>query len=206
MKTLQFKNSLTENVFSYSNNYNFSLLKELPLFYKEKERMKPVLFLNEAHKKGLVYASSPTQLGGRVIPTAKLKEILDTSPIPIIINMRPVNYLVGKGFLAKLNTVGTIEPLMVMCYDSYAGIPTNVNQIAMYVSRGIYREEHSKVLTSISQIMKEHPGDVIMTPTIGKYIGSKLQIPKFKTIAEQKKWLNDFTVKTFEKLKKTGIK
>lgn len=195
MMTLDFKNSLINNRFTYNNDYIYSDLDGLNIYYKESEEeipfimtakndvrgSNPVLF----HNGEMQHSTYSRQLGGRTLTTNRIKEILDGSKIPLLFKIGNHRYLIGKGFLAWYQPDGTHEVLFIAVSKrdvSYMG------DVKFYVSRTIYNIRHKKLHPVIKDFMTIHTGDTILTNNIKKYIGSKIEMPTFKTVGSRLKY------------------
>lgn len=202
MISLEFKDSLTNNTFRYSNTFNYRDLTSLGLFHRKGSIEMPYIMKNAAHADGLVYSNAP-QFGGRVMSTAKLKEVADSAKVPLKFRLALRDYIIGKGFIGHLLSKGRCDYLFVACIEAEKKI-TDMKQVKYYVSRKVYLDEHKKILPVVKDFMLLHGGDVVISSDIKKYIVNKLTLPTFTTLSKRKEYANKLVTKCLQDIKKKG--
>jgi hypothetical protein len=188
MLTLEFKAGLTESPFASGNNFLYGSLKRTGIFYTASEQEWPYLLVAAAamHPNNELLYSDDLQFGGRHLTPAKVKEILDSSKIPIKIpsTTSGITYLVGKGFLGYFQGDDVKMLLLAVCNRNEK--ITSLQQIKLIVSKDVNSVEHKRVSSIVRDITNAHSGDLLMTNTIDNYVGHKLLFPSHKTISEKK--------------------
>lgn len=205
MTTLEFKDNLTVNKFTYHNEYVYIELAGTGIVYKESETELPFIMRSTyiggglVHKEGeIVFSSHQRQLRGRAVTTSKIKEILNTARMPILIRSG-LTYLIGKGFLACY-TQGEIEVLFLATSKK---TDSNIEKVKFYISRSVYSTRFKKIQPIIKDLMAVHKGDIIITSNISNYVGSRIPLPIFKSIKEEAKYkdlLFDYCIKEHKKV------
>lgn len=210
MKTLDFQDALITNTFSRSNSYAYTPYSYSGIYFNKNQSEVP--FITRAHvanvsmgdfwhDEEILYAKSLNQFNGRLVSTAKLKEILDTSRVPLKLKIGDYYYLVGKGFLAYIDSNDNIELLFLACVPTSKKI-VDISQVKFYISRNVYSEVHKKVSPAIRDIVMEHTGDVVITSNIDNHIGLRLVLPDFKTLKEKREYTAEVVNFLIEKLRK----
>lgn len=196
MQTLDFRDGLVNSLFSFNNNYEygdrqllgFRINKEWDQeLYITRAMMGTTRVHPEDH---LTYSTYENQLLGRVITAIKLREILDSARMPIIIkNSEGAKYLIGKGFLARYHNKRRIKILLAACVFKGVRV-TNISQVKYYVGRDLYMDEHKKVAAAVSDMLDEHKGDVVITNDIMTYVGKPVPIIAVGSLREKKEMLD----------------
>lgn len=189
MTTLQFKDALTENAFSYSNGFYYSDLRSLGLYFVKKSDNYPYILKGAEYDDfEMQFSSYSNQLRGRMLNTKKIKEIMDSSRLPLLFKIKMRPYLIGKGFLSTYDPItGEVKLLFIACVDDRKGT-TSIEQVKFFVCKDIYTDEHKALQPTIKDLIDSHPGDVVMCNKILDYIGEKISIPRGGTIAERKSY------------------
>lgn len=193
MTNFDFYDSLRIHPFTNNNNYTYSGLTNTNLrFFKDCPNYP--FIMTSPHQNDptvLRYSHYTYQLRGRLLNTARLKEVMDSCPIPLSFKIRERWYLVGKGFLAHMNsTTGfdeNLNMLFVACVEMSKPVES-IEDVRFYVSRDIYKEDYKTILPAIKDFMVGHNGDVILTSNIAKRIGDKIPFPRGGTIADRQRY------------------
>jgi len=177
------------NRFSRYNDYVYSDLISTNIHYKNSEEEVPFIMratigagIVKFHDGEIKYSSNERQLRNRVLTTNRVKEILDSAKVPLIVRIGALRYLIGKGFIAMLRNDGTIDVLFIAVARKNA---VYIEDVKYYVSRSIYLPAHKKIQLVIKDLISLHRGDVLITNNIEKYVGSKIKLPVGKTIREE---------------------
>src|SRR5262245_31679680 len=102
MTTLEFDDKLTENPFKDSNRYNYYEIRNSGMYFDPKGDNYPFIMTSQKHGKDatqLNYSMS-SQFNGRLLTMPKIKEVINSAPLPLYFNIKDKTYLIGKGFLA----------------------------------------------------------------------------------------------------------
>lgn len=210
MTDLNFADELVINKFSHSNSFTYwspDSLNDttitgdsLPLYFCETDENKPFIMTSgkHTHKGRLTYSKYRHQFNGRVIIAKRAKEIFNTAKMPLTLLIRGHNYLIGKGFLARVQD-NNINILFVACYSGSK--PTSVEQIKLLVSKQIYAPAYAYLLPMITEDIKSHIGDVIIARDINKYLGHKITLPKLGTVGEKLKFNKELLLHCISKEK-----
>lgn len=191
MLTLEYKAGLTENPFSTGNNFLYGSMYRTGIFYTEKEEEWPYILTGAggaAHPNGEILYSNDVQFNSRHLTPAKVKEILDAAKAPIKVTSATagITYLIGKGFLGYFQQEEIKMLLLAVCNRNEK--ITSMSQIKLIASKEINQAEHKRVSGIVKDIYNSHPGDVLITGNIDKYIGHRLIFPIHKTISEKKQF------------------
>lgn len=193
MTDLLFYDSLRMNTFQTSNGYYYADMKETNLrFYKNCPNF-PYIMLSQWQNNptSLVYSSITNQLRGRLLNTAKLKEVLNSSQMPLLFSIKSRWYLIGKGFLAYvagniINAGENMKLLFIACIDnSVPGKIIEISDVRFYFSREIYEDIHKSLLPALKDIMLNHTGDVILTSNLSDRVGDKIVFPRGGTLTDR---------------------
>lgn len=176
MKTLEFADRLVEGAFVSNNNYVYNELQTTEYKFFPDSNYRPYI-LRATGLEGLdgisiKYAAYPYQFGSRVLNTKQIKEVMDSARVPITISTKSGRLLAGKGFLAR----STTQLLFVACTKGSA-LVTQMSDITFVINRVLWEDENKSIATSIKDFIKDHPGDIIMTYNMEKYIGSIIRLP-----------------------------
>lgn len=190
MLTLEFRDQLTQNRFAGGNNFSYLLPTPTGIICTDKESEWPyILRATDKHPGEEIHYSNSIQFSSRQISIAKVKEILDSAKMPLVItSTNNVRYLVGKGFLAHLEE-SEIKLLFVAVCNRKATI-TSMNQIKFVISRSVFEEPHKRVSGVVKDMMTIHRGDTLITSQIEAYIGHRLTLPVFKTLRDRSDYLD----------------
>lgn len=186
MTGLNFGDALVENAFSNNNEYNYYVLQPFGLYFDTNSENYPYILrggLSDTVELG--YANAENQLRGRLLNTKKIKEIMDTSKLPIIIRMKDRLYLIGKGFLSTFDSIrkdGTL--LFVACVDNRKQ-SVSMEDIRFFVSKKVYAEEHKPFHSAIKDFTSTHPGDVVFCNNILNYISEKITMPRGGSVSRR---------------------
>jgi hypothetical protein len=201
MLTLEFKDELTESRFTGGNMFLYGVRKASGIIYSGGEKELPYIFRTSGgyHKDNELFFCLDTQFRNRRLDNAKVKEILDSARMPIrITSTSGVNYYIGKGFVGILRG-GQLHTLFIAVCKK--GLVTDMGQVKFIVSRELYTDEHKKMWSILSPIVYAHPGDVIITANMRKYIGINLEMPTFTTISQKMEYnrrLINYCAKSFK--------
>lgn len=137
----------------------------------------------------LPYIEYTSQLAGRLLNTAKIKEVMDTAPFPLLFHIRENMYLIGKGFLARAMLTGDnslhIKLLAVACYDATKQHVPSLEDVSYYISRA-YTADHLKPIHPVvKDIIATFPGTIILCNTIEDMICDTLYMPPGGTLRDQ---------------------
>lgn len=214
MISLEFRDNLVNNRFSYYNEYYYNDMESLNIYYTSEDPEIPFILTGNGtsitnknlHKieDGLFemyYSDYHRQLNGRVLSSAKMKEVIDGARCPIKFRIGSHYYLLGKGFIAHLVDDGNINVLF-MATIANGTKPTSLLDVKYYISRDIYLETHKKLHPVLKDFLSIHRGDVFITGDIDRFVGHKIPIPLFKSLSERKRYndqLIDFCVNKLAK-------
>lgn len=191
MTTLDFKESLIENPFSYANNYIYfsEHMRGCGLYFDPKSPNYPYIFRsNMMVSTELRYSIYNYQLRGRLLNTKKIKEVLNGPKVPLWFSIKGKAYLIGKGFLAESDMrQGAGRLLFVACVDGTKHI-SSMSQVKFFISKEVYTEQNKVIQTAIKDLVGAHDGDIIMCNDILDYIGEKLALPKGGSLAEMNQY------------------
>jgi hypothetical protein len=196
MYTLDFRDGLIAHPFSFNNSYTYDD-RELLGFRLNKEWdqelyiTRAMLGTTRIHDEDhLTYSKYDNQLMGRTITALKLREILDSAKMPILIkSTEGAKYLIGKGFLARYHSRRRIRILLAACVFKGVRI-TNISQVKYYVGRDLYMDENKKVATAVSDMLDAHTGDVITTQDPMTYIGKTSPLIAVGSLREKKEMID----------------
>src|SRR5262245_5792000 len=125
MTDLNFSDALHKNPFIRSNYYYYDQVIETKLkFFVGTENL-PYIMSNGYHSGRMILNISTynNQLEGRLLNITRLKEVMDSARIPLLLNIKQKDYLVGKGFLAHVTNKEQIgEAFKVLFAACYKGI------------------------------------------------------------------------------------
>jgi len=187
MTTLDFKDKLTENTFSYGNDfvYDENTKKSFSLYFSRDSINYPyILKGGQSNEEELEVSIYSYQLRSRVLNTKKIKEIMDSSRLPLLFNIKRRNYLLGKGFLAEYIHGEEINKILfVACVDGSKSV-SSMEQVKFFVSKDIYTDEHKALQPAIKDFIGAHPGDVIICKNVLDYVGEKIVFPRGVLISE----------------------
>jgi hypothetical protein len=193
MTNFEFYDGLRNHPFTSNNGYSYNGLTESSLrFFKDCPNY-PFIMQNPYQRDPTVLTYSPYtyQLRGRLLNTARIKEVMDTAPIPLTFKIRDKFYLIGKGFLAHVANVNDIgenfNMLFVACIEQ-GRVIEKMEDVRFFVNRDIYKEDFKTVHPAVKDIFLGHPGDVIMTNNIAARIGDKIPFPRGGTIAQRQNY------------------
>lgn len=190
MTNFEFQSGLVTHPFVNNNNYIFSGVTETSLrFFKDCPNYP---FIMTSHFQNdptvMVYSPYTYQLRGRLLNTARIKEVMDTAAMPLTFKIREKYYMIGKGFLAHITNLTefgeNFNMLFVACIDQSKPVES-IEDVKFFVSREIYREEYKTIMPAVKDIMVAHTGDVILTSNIGKRVGDKIPFPRGGTVADR---------------------
>jgi len=132
----------------------------------------------------LYYSSYRFQLGGRFLSTARVKEVLDSSRFPMIIPLKGICFLMGKGFMALLGPGGKISRILFAACTEGDGECT-IEDVKFFVDGEVlYTDNFRPVRTALKDIVKFHPGDITVTRDVGKYVGDRIITPQFTNLRD----------------------
>lgn len=209
MITLHFRDSLINNKFNYQNEYYYGGLESLNIHYtKEDIEIPYILIAKDALKKAyhpdgeLMFSTMERQLNGRSLTTNRLKEVLDSSRVPLIFKIGGIRYLIGKGFLAEYNSKESISVLFLATVEQGKEI-TSISQVKYYISRNVYLARNKKIQPVIKDFMTLHTtGDILITSNVEKYVGHHVKFPSFKSITERKKYTSSIIDQCIDEIRK----
>lgn len=205
MTTLEFRDELVTHKFTAGNRFNYTPKKYMNFLLTTDTAEEPFILrakLNGSRVHGndhIAFSGDDQQLGRRIISNLKLKEILDSARMPLIIRQANKTYLVGKGFLASYSR-NRVQILFVAC-SRRGGSVTNVAQVKLYVSRELYTEPHKRVAQVIKGIVGSHTGDVVITRDIMSYLGARLSIASSASLRDKRAALDEIFDATVERKK-----
>lgn len=190
MTNFDFYDGLRLHPFANNTNYIYNGITETSLrFFKDCPNY-PFIMISPYQRDPTVLQYSPHtyQLRGRLLNTARIKEVMDSAPVPITFKIRDKYYLIGKGFLAHITSLTefteNFNMLFVACI--HMSKPTDsIADVRFFVNRDIYKEEYKTLLPAVKDIFVGHTGDVIMTNNIAARIGDKIPFPRGGTIANR---------------------
>lgn len=192
MTDLNFYDSLRIHPFSgRANNYSFNIQTATNFRFSKYSTHLPFIFKSGYFRdKTEMSFCIGEQFGGRLLNTDRIKEILNSSPLPIVINIGGKNYLMGKGFLAHAESLveysDSINLLFVAC--NAAKRVETMEDVSFYVSRDVYNEEYKAVLPAIKNILAAHRGNIITTNNIAGIITDKIPFPAGGTLKDRQEY------------------
>lgn len=192
MTNLLFQEYLSVNTFSSSNGYNFTNMTDTNLrFYRDSENL-PFIMTSawQSDPTVLRYSANTYQLRNRLLSTAKIKEVLDTSPVPLMISIKNKWYMMGKGFLAHVTNImefgESIKLLFVACIDPVSRKKGfDIADVRFFFSRDMYNDDYKTLLPALKDIMLGHPGDVILSSKLNDRIGDRIVFPTGGTLSDR---------------------
>ena len=190
MTDLNFEESLTVSKFSNNNHYHLGYPKSTGLrFFKDTENL-PFIMCSpyQSNHTELQYSDSATQFRNRLLNTAKIKDVMNSSPLPLIVKIKGVQYLIGKGFLAQVafnEFEVNMNLLFVACINSSKRHGYEMKDVRFFISRAIYTETYKPVSTAVRDIIENHIGDVIFTSDIQNKIGDVIPFQRGGTLVSR---------------------
>jgi hypothetical protein len=189
MTTLTFADELVENKFVSANSYVYGPTGFYGLCFDEASKnypyiMKSGMFIDTFELK---YSSFPYQLRNRVLSTAKLKEIMDSAKMPLIIHVRSKAYLIGKGFLSTYDSKGNYELLFLACVSG-SKKHLSMEDVKFFVSKKVYTEEHKAFSSIVKGFVSDHKGDVVTCSEVTDYVGEKISFPLRESLVNMTKY------------------
>lgn len=183
MTTLDFRRQLIAHPFSHNNSYVIDRLMGSGLYFHRSKGEYPYIMNAPGHASmELMYSEFNSQLRGRLLNTARIKEVLDSAEVPINISIKGISYLMGKGFLAHWSgTRDSINVLYIACCSNKPSL--TMEDIKFYVSKDVYKEIYKPLHPVFKDLVGTHPGDIIMCRDIRDYVGEKIKIPKGLSIS-----------------------
>lgn len=184
MTHLGFEDELIQNRFTNTNSYIYASVVETNLRFYEDTQNFPFIMRSpwQTDRTVLKYSPYTNQLRGRLLNTAKIEEVMDTSPMPLMFQIRGKWYMIGKGFLAHVtnmsNFIESVKLLFVACINgSQRSLRLEIADVRFFISREIYNEEYKAILPAVKNIMLAHTGDVILTSNLNDRVGDKISFP-----------------------------
>jgi hypothetical protein len=198
MTDLIFRDALTENTFSFYNAYNYDQKVGSKLYFSRERNYPYILTGGISDDIELEFSLFTYQLRNRVLTTKKLKEIMNSSHLPIWIKIKSTNYLMGKGFLAQFHPAKheITKLLFVACINS-SNI-TEMKEVKFFISKSVYEEGHKPFHGIIKELVNTHPGDVIICNDLLDYMTERLTIPEGGTVDSRKKYVSALVKATVE--------
>ena len=195
MKTLFFRNRFETYRFRYNNDYWLHDLIEMNLWFPPESNEFPYLVLGDnLNKERIRFANVPNQFQGRLLNSRRIIEILDGPEYPIRIKIGTMEFVAGKGFLARYNSKFDLDLLFVAAINNKEKIlkaVSDIKEVKFYISKDIYKEEYkSKILVIMKEIMAGHTGDLVITNDIRNYLGGKIVIPPIQSLSGKKAFAN----------------
>lgn len=183
MTTLDFKDELTENPFSYGNVFMYTgERKSFNLYFSSNSDNYPFILKSGLLENNELQYTIGGQLRNRILNTKKIKEVIDSARIPLYFRIKDNSYLMGKGFLARYNMYSeTYQLLFVACIDD-SRATTSIEQVKFFVSRELHTDLHKALQPAIKDFVNGHPGDVVLCNNILDYIGDRFSMPRGGTI------------------------
>lgn len=188
MTNMSIRSQLEVNTFTHGNKYHLQGGKILDFVFTKHTPILPVILGRSfvaARRYSIEYSTYSYQFKGRIISTAKLVEIMDSCPHPILVKMIGDNYyLVGKGFLARSDSEGNFIELLYVAFVPYDNTNQSyiLDKVKIYICRSIYKEENNRILPAMKQVMDNFKGEMMLTNDIEQYMGSKIKIPSLRTL------------------------
>ena len=176
----------------------YTLPVETSILFPEKGPRPFFTSSDKARKDVLIYSNN-VQFGNKSLPQTKIKQVLNGARIPIKVKVAGVQYLMAKGFCAKITNDGKITPLFIAMYNEDV---REIGDIKFYICRSIFRlSTYRQLKTIMLQFITSHPGNVIITTDIQRHFGARISLPGGKTLAEMKKNTELFVEELLEKVK-----
>lgn len=199
MTHLDFADRLVHNTFSNNNTYTYVNVRNTDIRFFNDCRIFPFIMKSgyNADQTTLMYSNHSYQLRNRLLNTAKIKEVMDSSHLPLMFSIKGKWYMIGKGFLAHItntNNYGeSLNLLFVACIDS-SKITRTISEVKFYVSRDIYKDDYKAILPAVKDIMVPHTGDVILSSNLNNIIGDKIPFPTGGTLEERKDYKREIVI------------
>lgn len=135
--------------------------------------------------------SSGQQFRNQSLPREKLAEVMNSAHYLLDVKHGTALYTAGKGFLGTRTPNGKITPIMIMTVPDAQYTDNEVSDITMLVSNDL-SEQPPAVRALLQAMVTEHPGDIIRTANILKFISGRIQLPKFISIRAKKEFTDTF--------------
>lgn len=199
MITLEFRNELVNNRYSYNNNYVYANAESLGIIYPKSAKEIPFILKADIEARSfhktddiyeMYYSTYDRQLNGRTLTTNRIKEVLDSARCPILFKIGTGNYLIGKGFLAKYVSKSDYDVLFMATIPT-AGTITSINEVKYYISRNIYLDINKKLQPVVKDFMALHKGEILITSDMSKYVGFNIEFPYFANISSKKAYTEE---------------
>lgn len=192
MTDLNFYDSLVSNRFSSHNTYRYANITDTNLRFFKGSPNYPYIMYSGWHDDDTILSFSNflPQLRNRLLNISKIKEIMNTAHMPLIISIRNKLYLIGKGFMAHaVNKDEIVDSLKLLFVATATSIRIrDIAEVKFFVSRDIYKEDYKSVAPAIKDLIASHPGDVILTNNIEQRIGDKIPFPTGGTLEKRQKY------------------
>lgn len=202
MTTLEFRDELVENTFTYTNSYIYAPKRSTGHCFAQGEDNYPfVMKGGTSDTFELEFSAYAYQLRNRLLNTKKIKEVMNSSRVPLIFIIKNVAYLIGKGFLSTYDPRNpeNNKLLFLACVDGRKVI-REISQVKFYVSKEVYNEQYKPMHPAIKDIISQHPGDVMMVKNILDYVGLKLVQPRGGSISELERYKEAVVRSSLEEL------
>lgn len=194
MKTLMFYDRLNTHRFRFGNNYTFEDLIKMNLWFpKEAEEFPFLVMGGNLRDEHIQFSNADGQFQGRQLNTRRIIEILDGPQYPIRVKIGTMEFIAGKGFLARYNNKHDLDLLYVASITKKQFIDrrADLKEVKFYISKDIYKEEYkSRILVIMKEIMTSHTGDLVITNNIRNYLGGNIVIPPMPSLLVKKAFTN----------------
>jgi hypothetical protein len=192
MLDLIFRDKLTGT----GGDFLYGLPNQTSILFPEKGE-RP--FFTSSNKTNVLIYSMSVQFANRSLSQEKAREVMNGARIPIKVKLSGTQYLMAKGFCARITNDGKITPLFIAMYNENA---RSIEDIKFYVCRSVFRlSQYRQLKTIMLGFIVNHPGTVVITTEIEKHFGARIELPVGRTIAEKKQNTEKFVEDLLEKVK-----
>lgn len=188
-----FEQELKNHRFARFNQYSVGRLIETRIHSDlKKDAYIPLITYNNPFTihEDFLMMSTQVQLRGRTITKDKACEIMNTAPFLLALTFANRRVLLGKGFMGLIDRdTNEITPLFVAMVKNKRN--ATEHDIILYTSKLLKNPDFRHFEQTLLDFYKEHKGDIVITDNVYKYVGSKIPMPVFKSLAERSTYVSE---------------
>src|SRR5581483_4840149 len=203
MRTLDFGDGLVSSRFSAGNDFLYEDRQPLGMRYDgsaEKPyilrapayslsangRLRSAGMMNPHPNDEVHFSAYNRQLRGRTLNAEKIRDLLNLPRMPLIVSVRGIRYLMGKGFLAHYSLEEGIYVLFLATTNK--SDIKSLSEVRFCLDRAIQDSAFRTVWTALKPVIDRHPGEVLWTSCMSNYTGKKLELPSFKSLKDRREY------------------
>ncbi len=187
-----FADRLREHPFARGNDYDYSLQEPSALLFGEESKEVPLIYKEPRgfHKNGQLMYTEAVQLRARALTREKVTEIVNTAHLLLKIRYAGEWWLMGKGFIALFDeNAKKMQPLFVVTIPNHTGW-TDAD-VTFYLSKLLRTKAYKALQPVVESLTEGHQGDLVYTSDLHKFVGDRMVLPPFKTLAERRKYVDN---------------